>query len=392
MAPFPGSNHDPIANLVQNIHSTIGRHDPVRELTNGFNFRDEADGIFGDVLESTYGRAGNQRDSWRRTPEIQDDFGIDYSHDRYIHNMRPEFDRTSRELMRTLDKHSGGINIGRHSDSITRSELKNYLVRVGDNIAPQDKADLLLVMRDFDQISRSSGKDGGRGISYSDMAWYVVDNRRSDRAVLFDRQMDLMRNYYDTTRQGLDQWNQAEDFTETGARGGTQEVGKIVTERNGPNNHYRVEGAELALSPEVFKRHYGITEDLDFLKFMPGKANDGKVPSFWESEVAAGLGGRDANGGLRWDNPNHHEELPLDFQRNFAQLAKYFDRVPIDKQEEFVLNFARTQEPLIRAHGGTLLAVDNEKIQIHMNGRTYYVDLVQDVGSSRKLLQWGEEA
>jgi hypothetical protein len=386
MAPFPGSKQDPIAKLVQNIHSNLSDHDPIRELTNGFNHQDEVDGIFRDVLESTYGRSGNQRDGWRRTPAIQDDFGIDYGHDRYIDNFRPEFDRTSRELMRTLDKHSGGINIGRHSNAITQAELRNYLVRVGDNIAPQDKADLLLVMRNFNRIANSDGKEG-RGITYQDMAGYVMDNRRRDRAVLYDRQMDYMRDNYDRQRQTLDQWNRYEEFGQGAGQEQTRDGNRVVTERNGPNNHYRVEGAQMALSPEEFKRHYGITEDIDFTKFMPGKANDGKVPSFWDSEVAAGLGGRDANGGLRWDNPNHHE-LALDFQRNFAQLAKYFDKLPIDKQEEFVFNFARTQESVIRANGGTLLAVDNEKIQIHLDGETYYVDLVQDVGSSKKLLQW----
>ncbi len=143
----------------------------------------------------------------------------------------------------------------------------------------------------------------------------------------------------------------------------------------------------MPLSQEEFKAHYGIPQNIDLTKFMRGKNNDGQVPNFWTSEVAAGLGGRDDNNNLRWDNPAHHE-ASLDFQRNFAQLAEYFDKLPIHQQMEFTFNFARTQGEVLRSNGVSLLAADNEKIQIIENGATKYIDLVQDVDSDRKLLQW----
>jgi hypothetical protein len=90
---------------------------------------------------------------------------------------------------------------------------------------------------------------------------------------------------------------------------------------------------------------------------------------------------------LRWDKADYHDPA-LDFQRNFAQLAEYFDKLPPDRQVEFVFNFARTQGEVLRMHGVKLVAVDNEKIQINENGETYYVDVVQDVGSVKHLLQW----
>jgi len=390
MAPFlPGSRQDPIANFVEEIHSNISRHDPIRELTNGFNFRDDADNIFSDVLENTYGRLGQNRNYWDRGSRIEDDFGIDYS-DRFGSNMMPELNRTSRELMSTLYKHVSGINIGRHGNSITQAELSNYLVRVGDNISPQDRADLMMIGRNFDHISTSDGRRGN-GITFQDMAWFTRENRRRDQEILAYRERSSLRNNYYDQRQNLNQYDSSDRTTSSQSRNGFDNGNKVITERLGPNNHIRAEGAEMPLSPDAFKEHYGIPKEIDFLKFMPGKANDGKVPNFWTSDAAAGLGGRDDKNGLRWDNPDHHGELSLDFQRNFAQLADYFRRVPIDKQEEFVFNFARTQEPLIRAHGGVLLACDNEKIQIFMNGKTQWIDLVQDVGSPKKLLQWGAE-
>ncbi|MCC7531706.1 MAG: hypothetical protein IT342_24595 [Candidatus Melainabacteria bacterium] len=313
---LPGFRHDPVAHVVEDTRSTLSARDPIEDLTNAFGETDLSENIFADILDRTYGPSGGDRNQWRRTPAIEDGFSIDFSrdrsdrhycHDSRSHNQEPEFHRTSGELMNTLDKHAGKINIGRHNEHITRDELKNYLVRVGDNISPQDKADLLLIMRDFNNI--------------------------------------------------------------------------------GDKGHFYAAGADLPLSQEEFKAYYKIPHDMDLTKFMRGKDNDGKVPNFWTSAVAAGLGGRDDNNNLRWDNAGYHE-ASLDFQRNFAQLAEFFDKLSLDKQEEFTFNFARTQSEVLRSNGVSLLAADNEKIHINEEGVTKVIDLVEKVGSDRKLLQW----
>jgi hypothetical protein len=390
---LPDPRDTPAARVLEDIHSTLSGHNQLRELTNGFRENDPLENIFADVIDNTYGRSATDRNSWRRTADIQDDFGIDYSYDRFVRNEQPEMLRTSRQLMTTLDRHAGGINIGRHNDHLTKSELRNYLTRVGDNISPQDKADLCLVMRDFDQIARADGKQG-KGISYRDMAAFVQENRLEDRMIMIQRQNDRLREQNARLREELDRGD-AGGYYRGDERGdyrpGTQnrqDSGRVITDKTGPNGHYRAEGTELPLSQEEFKAHYGIPQNIDLTKFMRGKNNDGQVPNFWTSEVAAGLGGRDDNNNLRWDNPAHHE-ASLDFQRNFAQLAEYFDKLPIHQQMEFTFNFARTQGEVLRSNGVSLLAADNEKIQIIENGATKYIDLVQDVDSDRKLLQWG---
>ncbi|MCC7531766.1 MAG: hypothetical protein IT342_24900 [Candidatus Melainabacteria bacterium] len=387
---LPGFRHDPDAHVVEDIRSNFSGRDPIRDLTNRLGETDPSENIFADVVDRTYGRYGGDRNQWRRTAPIDDGFSIDFSNDRYdrrFGNHQLELHRTSRELMNTLDKHAGGINIGRHKDHITRDELNNYLIRVGDNISPQDKADLLLIMRDFNEITRADGKKG-KGISYQDMATFVMLNQREDRMLMMHRQNERLREQNAKLRDELRQLGGDNKRGDTSPSAPSRkDSSKVITERKGDRGNYYAAGDDLPLSQEEFKAHYGIPQNIDLLKFMKGKANDGKVPDFWTSDVAAGLGGRDKNNNLRWDNASHHEPS-LDFQRNFAQLAEYFDRLPIEQQEEFTFNFARTQGAVLRAHGVSLLAVDNEKIQITERGTTKYIDLVQDVGSDRKLLQW----
>ncbi len=395
MAPsLPGFRHDPIAHIVEDIHSTLKGRDPIQDLTNTFGETDLVENIFADVIDRTYGRSGGDRGQWGRTPAIDDGFSIDFSrdrndrYDRYGRNQEPEFQRTSRELMNTLDKHAGGINIGRHNEHITRDELKNYLVRVGDEISPQDKADLLLVMRDFNDIARADG-NGRKGISYRDMAFFVIENQRDDRLVMMHRQNERLREQNARLRDELyesDRGDERGDARPTAPS--RQDTSRVITERTGDKGHYYATGESLALSPAAFLEFYDLPKNIDLTKFMRGKENDGKVPNFWTSEVSAGLGGRDDNNNLRWDNAGYHEPS-LDFQRNFAQLAEYFDKLPIDKQEEFTFNFARTQGDVLRSNGVTLLAADNEKIHIVEDGVTKVVDLVASVGSPKKELWWG---
>lgn len=286
--------------------------------------------------------------------------------------------------MSTLDKYAGIINIEKHSDRITKDELKHFIQRAGNILSPQDKADLMLIQANFKQIA---GMDGKKDISYRDMAYFVVASRESDRAIRAERQSELNARNDDWS------WMNPRENQSNPRENANREVQKpsrIVTSPNS-GDHFRLEGANLPLSQDEFKEHYGIPKEIDLTKFMRTKANDGQVPNFWTSKVAAGLGGRDDSNDLRWNNPNHHE-ASLDFQRNFAQLSEYFDKLPPDQQVEFAFNFARTQGDVLRMHGVKLLAVDNEKIQIYEEGSTKYVDFVQDVGSVKHLLQWGVEA
>lgn len=259
---------------------------------------------------------------------------------------------------------------------------------MGDNISPQDKADLFLIMRDFNDIARADGKQG-KGISYRDMAFFVIENQRDDRMLMMHRQNESLRKQNARLRDELYQYDSGYapgDARQTASS--RQDTSRVITERTGDKGHYYAAGADLPLSQEDFKAYYKIPQDIDLTKFMRGKDNDGKVPNFWTSEVAAGLGGRDDNNNLRWDNAGYHE-ASLDFQRNFAQLAEFFDKLPLDKQEEFTFNFARTQGEVLRSNRVSLLAADNEKIHITEEGVTKVIDLVEKVGSDRKLLQWG---
>lgn len=416
MVSLPNFRPDPIR-AVEEIHSTLREHDPIEELNRGFAPHEAVENVFADVIQQTFGRGGVDRNFWRRQPEIRDDFSIDFSidfaNDRYDRGGRGHFGdrenfgdrgnlrdrshyadrdygqqenvdlfRTSRELMSTLDKHGPFINSGKHNDRISEKELKNYIERVGHLIPQQELADLMLIKNNFKQISRM---DGHKEISYSDMAYFVMANRDNDRMIRADRQQ---RNSDYASNNNDMGWTKPTEVQNQ--RREVQQPSRIVTSPNAPAEHFRVEGADIALSQEEFKAHYGIPKEIDLTKFMRTKANDGQVPNFWNSKVAAGLGGRDGDD-LRWNNADHHDPA-LDFQRNFAQLSEYFDKLPPDQQVEFAFNFARTQGDVLRMHGVKLLAVDNEKIQITEDGSTHYVDFVQDVGSVKHLLQWGVEA
>ena len=404
---FP-PGHDPVRHIVEDIHSALTHHNPVREVVRDLHEHDVVDDIFASVLNDTYGRHSDYRSGWRRPAPIQDDFYIDFSidfsdrhdrrHDRHDrHNRRHdrdympvELNRTSSELMRTLHSHFDGMNIGKHRNAVTRDELRNYLVRVGDEISPQDKTDLLLVMRGFDRINRAAGREG-KGITLQDMACYVMDNQRNDRLVMIERQNERLR---ETNAQLRDEINGRGQQVPGGRDGRDSRQSertpadqtRVITERNGPREHYLATGSDLTLSQKAFEEHYGIKEKFDFLKFMPGKPNDGQVPNFWTGRIAEGLGGRD-DGVMRWDKPNHHD-LATDFQRNFAQLSDYFIKLPPDQQTEFTLNFARTQEALFRAHGATLLKAENETISFFQDGKVVTIDLVENVGKDTSRLHW----
>ncbi len=150
--PFPDFRHDLVFNLFKDIHSTVGARKKGKQKTGH------------GIAEDTYAD------------------GLDHQ------NCRIDYQRTSQELMMTLGKHAGAINIGPYSDYITRDELKSYLVRAGSHIASQDSADLLQVMRDFKSIAKNDGK----GISYRDMAIYAVENQDADRKIMISRENEKL--------------------------------------------------------------------------------------------------------------------------------------------------------------------------------------------------------
>ncbi|HEY9788272.1 MAG TPA: hypothetical protein V6D17_22980 [Candidatus Obscuribacterales bacterium] len=278
--------------------------------------------------------------------------------------------------------HLSGINIGKDSKYIKPEELHNYLVRVGDKIDPQEKEDLLYVMRHFRQISDADGKKAGKGISFEDMNAYVVGNMYNDHIIELQRQYTILKQENAQLR-GLA--NRVERREAPPVSGRPGESGRVITDKL-PNGHYRAEGMDVPLSQEEFKRHYGIPQEIDLLKFMPGKPNDGTVPDYWSSGASVGLGGRMADGSLKWDHADRHD-LKYDFSRNFAQVFKYLQALPPEKQTEFAFNFARTQAHVFKANGYDLKIVDNEKV--YAEGETSgWTDFVQDVDSDHPLIQW----
>lgn len=388
---FPFANpgrSNPISSMMENLHSVLsGQRDPISDLTRDLPWQGEGNN-FADAIHDAYGPQAAMRNFWRQSP-VNDGFSIvDSSTDlRGAANSLMSNDlRSSRELMSTLSKHFGGINIGRHNSHITKEEIGNYLVRAGDTISPRDRADLAMVAAKFETVKNADGRDN-KGISFNDMAHFVVSNRQYDHFIMAHRENLRLQQENRALRDQLAQGSEKTDKPINSEQGRAD--GNVLTHRNGPKNHYLSEGTNMELSQEAFKKHYGISEDIDLLKFMPGKANDGKVPNFWSSAVSAGLGGRSDEGGLRWDDANNLSEVDKNFHRNLAQLADVYNKLPPQQQEEFFHNFARTQKPLMEAHGIKLLSVDNEKVQIHENGSTRYVDFIFSVGSPEKQLQWG---
>lgn len=124
---------------------------------------------------------------------------VDFSIARRAETNPLELLRTSRELMATLDKHSGRISqcrkedfVGRYNDYITKAELKAYLVHFADRMDTQDRADLTIVLRDFARIARKDSREEC-GISYRDMAFFVLENQGNDRMTLLSRENNKLR-------------------------------------------------------------------------------------------------------------------------------------------------------------------------------------------------------
>lgn len=351
---------------------------------------------FDDILHATHG-PGAPRDfvravnrSFSRAAFDLNNLTIDFDGDgrtdfsRFGRSGFGAADRTSTELMGTLQSHWSGINIGRHKDYITHEELNNYLVRVGDRIKPEDRRDLEIIMRSFRRISDADGRKADKGISYRDMSAYEFKNSAIDEIVLARRENQALKVENQRLRDELER--RGENAQRPPEGGG----GRVITERN-EHKHYNASGADIPLSQKVFKRHYGIPDHIDLLKYMPGKDLKGEMPNF--SAIAGDLGGLgghviedDPSSPLKWNTPEFHS-LKYDFSRNFAQVWPYLKALPIDKQEEFAFNFARTQVEVFKANGYELVTVDNEKVY-HTGKDVAWIDFVEKVGDPASKIQW----
>lgn len=357
---------------------------------------------FDDVVRDTFFSASAMHDRIRLEGPLSPgfalhDISIDFDDDirdrraPYVRHPETAYpsaiaERTSSELMMTLNRHMSGINIGRHNDYVTREELHNYLVRVGDRINPQDRRDLEIIMGSFRRIADADGRKAGKGISYQDMNAYMEKNAINDQYIQTYRELREIRAENARLRELLEGRFDAAPHRSDGA--GDRRDGRVITERRmDKNGHYFVDGADLPLSQEDFKRHYGIPMEIDLLKFMPGKPNDGQVTDYWTSGASVGLGGRTEDGRLKWEQPDYHT-LKYDFSRNFAQVFKYLQALPPEMQEEFAFNFARTQTAVFRANGYSLKVVENEKVFAQGAEHTGWTDFVQDIGSSEPRIQW----
>ncbi len=163
---------------------------------------------------------------------------------------------------------------------------------------------------------------------------------------------------------------------------------RVITDTDSTRNgHFYAEGQDLELSQEAFKKHYGIPMEIDLLKFMQGKANNGQVTDFFQSPVSGGLGGRLENGELKWNDPDYHS-LKYDFCRNFAQIFKYTEGMSEHEAKEFAFNFARTQKAVFEANGFDLQKIENEKVYSSGEGSEGWTDFVQDIGGTDSKINW----
>lgn len=374
-----GRNQDPFRDIVQSIYQPGGPLDLFDRRMNGPNLRnlpimevvdhvhDRMDRMMGDTYHARYGRQsaaqGNQ----------------------YEQLYRP---RTSRELMDTLDRHRPFVSDGAYVD---KRDLRDYLRDNRDILSPRDRRNLIEVLGNFDRIASSDGRrDSARGISSSDMNAFVEQNRNRDRII--EQRQDRRRPYDrypdgtpvpDVRRSGDDPRYAPSD------RGPRSRYpnDRVMTETDpAHNNHFRVVGENIPLSQEEFKRFYNIPQEIDLLKFMNGKPNDGQVTDFWEAGVAGGLGGRKADGSLKWNDPNYHT-LKYDFTRNLQQIQKYSQGMNEHEMKQFMFNFARTQVPVAESNGYKFSKVENETVTASGEGQTSTVDFVQDIGT-RNIIQW----
>jgi|AGTN01.2.fsa_nt_gi hypothetical protein len=378
-----GHHHDPIQDIVQSIYQPGGplnlfdrgmhgpnmRNLPIMEIVD--NIHHQMERMSGDTYHARYGQQGVQRNPYEQIYQPS----------------------TSRELMDTLDRHRPFISGG---DYVDKRDLRDYLRESRDVISPRDRKNLIEVLANFDRIASSDGRrDTVRGISSGDMNAFVDQNQRRDQNIDQRRDRNVPHDRYPDGRPVPDvPRRQGEDPryapSDRGARSRNPND-RVMTETDPThNNHFRVEGDNLPLSQEEFKRFYNIPQDVDLQKFMNGKPNDGKVVDYWQAGVSGGLGGpKDPNHpelGLKWNDPNYHT-LKYDFSRNLEQVIKYTQGMSEHDAKQFVFNFARTQGAVAESNGFKLNVVENETVTSTGEGRTGTTDFIQDIGG-KNIIQW----
>lgn len=378
-------HHDPIEDIVQSIYQPGGplnlfdrgmrgpnvRNLPILEIVD--QIHDQMDRMSGDTYHARFGQRG---------------FGG--SRNPYEQMYQPS---TSYELMNTLDRHAPFINgadgfDGRGDNQyISKRELRNYLRENRNAISGQDRKELTEILANFDRIASSDKRwDTGRGISGDDMNAYEDQSIFRDGYIEHRRDRYARRDEYAQPRPGDDRGQPPTDRPPEAPRP-RYPNDRVMTETDpAHHNHFRVEGDNMPLSQEEFKRFYNIPQDVDLLKFMNGKQNDGKVTDYWQAGVSVGLGGRKDDGSLKWNDPNYHT-LKYDFSRNLQQVMHYTNGMSEHDAKQFVFNFARTQMPVFESNGFKLLKVENETVTAFGEGAVGTTDFVGDIGTNNKI-QW----
>lgn len=385
-----GHHHDPIEDIVQSIYQPGGplnlfdrgmhgpnvRNLPIMEIVD--QIQDRMDRMSGDTYHARFGQGPGARNPYEQMYQPS----------------------TSYELMNTLDRHAPFINgadgfDGRGDNQyISKRELRNYLRDNRDAISPQDRKELTEILANFDRIASSDMRwDTGRGISGSDMNAFEDQNIFRDGYIEHRRDRYAQRDQYRGGPGQPDGPSRPDDRRPPTDRPPENPPrprypnDRVMTETDPThNNHFRVEGDNMPLSQEEFKRFYNIPQDVDLLKFMNGKPNDGKVTDYWQAGVSVGLGGRKEDGSLKWNDPNYHT-LKYDFTRNLQQVMQYTNGMSEHDAKQFVFNFARTQGQVFDANGFKLLKVENETVTAFGEGQTGTTDFVGDIGTGNKI-QW----
>lgn len=376
-------HHDPIQDIVQSIYQPGGplnlfdrgmhgpslRNLPIMEIVD--QIQDRMDRMSGDTYHARFGQGPGGRNPYEQLYQPS----------------------TSRELMDTLDRHRPFISGDGYVD---KRDLRDYLRDNRDVISPRDRKNLVEVLANFDRIASSDGRrDTYRGISSGDMNAYVDQNYMRDAYLEHRRDRNDQRDHYrDGTPVPPPGRDRGEDprYAPTDRNPRPRYPNDRVMTETDPthNNHFRVEGDNIPLSQEEFKRFYNIPQDVDLLKFMNGKPNDGKVVDYWQAGVSGGLGGpKDPNHpelGLKWNDPNYHT-LKYDFSRNLQQVMQYTRGMSEHDAKQFVFNFARTQVPVAESNGYKFNVVENETVTATGEGRTGTTDFVQDIGT-KNIIQW----
>lgn len=330
--------------------------------------------------------------------------------------------RSPQRAAETLALHAGSMNTDGDPTHLSRRELEQYLVQNGNRIHPQEAADLGFVLDNFDKFAGADGNNDPRGITGRDIdaarrrdypagprspeSWDRQQQQQAEQIRMLQMQLEYlsMMLMSMSARQPMLPGMTPGMAPETGPDraigdrsnrdNGNDGVprnrawDRVITQtRPERNNHYFADGTDIPLSQEAFKQHYGIPMNVDLLKFMPGKANDGHVTDFSRAPVMGGLGGRKDDGTLKWNDPNYHT-LKYDFSRNLEQVFKYMQGMSEEQAKEFAFNFARTQQPLFAAHGYNLQAVENEKVFAAGQEGSGWTDFVASIGDRDMKINW----